>query len=299
MHLFLNAGFGDPLGVAFLRQLRDEWHFAGIRQDISTAEKAPALCGEIAAAPIQAILIVGGRTNASGAAVPPAEIAETARQVADTAAGLGLFEGDNPCAIEIGNEPDNPRMMGYHTNPAGFADAVSQSTVAIREVAPKARVIVGGVMSLSRDSLKYLERANTAGLPGDCILGYHSYRRTPETPAAGQPSREEEFRWLKAIAADRPIWCTEIGWHDGVEDERWGPFKIFKRTRQYSPEQVADFCEREIRINATQGAVGLVWYQERDGEDRSDKENCFGIRTVDGTWKPVAHKLASLGPIIA
>lgn len=293
MRLFLNAGFGGALGVEFLAQLRSVWNFAGIRQDVS-AGTAPVLCREIAEAGIQAVLLVaGGRMGSEGKPVPPEQIADEARQVASAAAEVGLLDGEDPSAIEVGNEPDN--AFGYAEDPALFAEAMRLSRDAIRRVAPGAPVITGGITSLSREALLYLERANTAGLPGDAIIGYHSYRttRTPEEPADNMSSRAAEFDWLRGIAADRPIWNTEVGWHTAVSYVRQGPYGTFWRRVRYGDEQVADFAEREVLLNADAGALGCVWYQHRDGPTGAAADR-FGIRRADGAWKPVAYRLRSL-----
>jgi hypothetical protein len=61
---------------------------------------------------------------------------------------------------------------------------------------------------------------------------------------------------------------------------------------------VADFAEREIRINAQQGALGFVWFQLHDGQDPNNYENRFGLQRPDGSWKPVADRIAKLGPTL-
>jgi hypothetical protein len=299
VRLFLNAGFGEPLGVEFLRALPARG-FAGIRQDVPDPESARGLCREIAASGIQAVLLIaGGRMDSGGRAASPAEIAALARDVAALGRELGLFAGAFPSAIEIGNEPDG--AVRYADDPGLFAEAVRLSRDAVREIAPGAPVIVGGISTTSRDGLGYLARAAAAGLPEDTAVGYHTYRTTqePEAPLRGFPSRSAEFERLKQIAGRRPVWCTEAGWHTAVSyvpDGLWG---LLKRKVQYTDDQVADFAEREVRINAQQGALGLVWFQLNDGPDAAGGEQRFGIRRSDGSWKPVADRLSVLGPDVA
>ncbi len=201
--------------------------------------------------------------------------------------------------IEIGNEPDI--AFTYKSQPGLFAEAVRLSHEAIREVAPQAQVVVGGIAGTSRKGLAYLADAASAGFPNDCIIGYHTYRTTmePESPLDDFPSRDAEFERLQGIAAGRAIWCTETGWHTAPSTVRFGPWGILRRTVQYTDAQVADFAEREVRINARQGALGLVWFQLNDGTDPSKYEHRFGIRTADGTWKPIADRLGALGPTAA
>jgi len=299
MRLLLNAGFGDPLGVDVLRDIHGQG-FAGIRQEVKRTDTVRPLCGEIAEAGAQAILLVcGGQMGpeGSGRATPPAEIAALAREVATVGVELDLFNGRYPCAIEVGNEPDN--AYEYESRPELFAEAVRLSRDAIRDLHPYVTIITGGVMSTGSDALEYLARASAAGLPDDCAIGYHTYRTTsePEKPAKGFRSRGAEFKRLKEIAAGRPIWCTEAGWHTAPSYVRSGFFG--KRKVQFTDEQVAEFAEREIRINAQQGAVALAWFQLNDGRDPAVYEHCFGVRRRDGTWKPVANRIGILGPDFA
>lgn len=299
MRIYVNAGFGELLGVDFLRELPRRG-FVGIRQDMTDADQARVLCEEIVAAGIEAILLVaGGRMGSNGRGTSPSEIAALAQRVATIGVELGLFASEHPSAIEIGNEPDG--AFTYADRPELFAEAVRMSRDAVREVAPNVPVIVGGIKATSPEGLGYLARAAAAGLPEDCIVGYHTYRTTqePEKPMRGFASREAEFQRLREIAGIRPIWCTETGWHTApsiVPDGLWG---LLKRRVQYSDTQVADFAEREIRINAANGALGFVWFQLNDGSDPKAYEHRFGLRHADGSWKPVAERIGSVGPTVA
>lgn len=299
MRLFVNAGFGEPLGVEFLRTLAGHG-LAGIRQDMPNPEAARRLCEEIAAAGIQAVLLVaGGQMGSNGRHTPPAEISALARTVGAIGLELGLFAGEFPSAIEIGNEPDN--AFTYADRPEMFAEAVRQSHDAVRGVAPQAPLIIGGIKATSREGLGYLRRAVAAGLPQDCMVGYHTYRTTqqPEAPMPGFASRAAEFQLLRETAGPRPIWCTETGWHTAPSVVPSGLGGVLKRRVRYTDAQVADFAEREIRINREEGAVGFVWFQLNDGANPSAYEHRFGLRRADGSWKPVAERIGVLGPTVA
>jgi hypothetical protein len=296
MRLFVNAGFGSPLGVECLRSLSARG-VAGIRQDMPDLDTARVLCKEVADARIQAILIVGKMTK-EGPATPTPDIFTLARGVAEIARGLGLFRGPFPSAIEIGNEPDAAFMYKAHAET--FAEAVRGSREAIRGVVPEAPIISGGIQATSREGLNYLEKAVRAGIPEDCIIGYHTYRtkQTPETPMPGFASRRAEFDRLRQIAGSRRIWCTESGWHTSPSRaDGWRGW--LGRTVRFNDAQVADFAEREIRINAEQGAEGFVWFQLNDGADPNAYEQSFGIQRLDGSWKPVADRISALGPTVA
>jgi hypothetical protein len=231
--------------------------------------------------------------------VTPQAIAELAEHVARICEELGLLNREPPPAIEIGNEPDI--AYTYADRSDLFAEAVRLSRDRIRRVSEKIQVITGGVMTTGRGSIDYLAGAVRSGLPEDCIIGYHTYRTTrrPDDPLDGFPNRDAEFAALKGIAVGRPIWCTEAGWHTAPSTVRYGFLKLRKRRIQFTDAEVADFAEREVRINAAQGALGFVWFQLNDGPDPNEYEHRFGIRTIEGAWKPVADRLADLGPTVA
>lgn len=290
MQLYLNAGFGEPLGVQFLKTLPRRG-FVGIRQDIPNSAVAEPLLREIADAHLHPVLLIGGgKMNSS-----PSTIAMLAEYVALIAQRLGLT-GRKP-ALEIGNEPDI--APGYADHPEQFAEAVCLAHERVQAVSDRFLVVTGGISTTGRANLDYLKRAIEYGLPEDVVIGYHTYRTTrqPQEPLKGFLSRDAEFAELKRIAGGREIWNTEIGWHTAQSTIRFGPMKMCKRKIQFSDEQVADFAEREVHLNAAYGSLGLVWFQLNDGPT-DNYEDRFGIRRLDGTWKPVADRLASLGPVI-
>jgi hypothetical protein len=294
VRVFLNAGFGRPLGADLLRLLRERG-FAGIRQNVPNAAAAPELCRELAAAALQPILLLTTEPQGDLPGTPPTDIPALAAHVAQVAEGFGLFDGPHPAALEVGNEPDRT----FEGRSALFAETVSRARDAIRKVSAKAHVIIGGITSPNRKRLDYLASAMTHGMPLDCIVGYHTYRpRAPESAAQGFKTRDNEFAHLRHIAGGRPIWCTEAGWHTAPFIERYGPGGIFKRTHHYTDVQVAEFVEREARLNARQGALGFVWYQLNDGQNEAEGLDRHGIRRLDGAWKPVAERLMTLGPVV-
>jgi hypothetical protein len=286
MKLYLNAGFGEPLGHELLRTIADRG-FAGIRQDIPTPNAVRPLINEIAMAGIHAILLVnGGKMDQ-----PPEQVPGLAANVARLVRRLGI---ENRVAIEVGNEPD--ASPHYANNPERFAHLVHASHAKIRTESRWVQIITGGVTTTSNEALNYLAATVDFGIPEDCTIGYHSYRTTrePEWAHKGFPSREAEFATLKEIADRRPIANTEIGWHTAPSVIRYGCWGLRKKTVQFSDEQVADFAGREFYLNADAGAESLTWFQLNDGPDASSYEHRFGIRRQDGTWKPVADTLREL-----
>lgn len=44
----------------------------------------------------------------------------------------------------------------------------------------------------------------------------------------------------------------------------------------------------EWAINEAHGVAGMAYFQLNDGPDANAYEHRFGMRTIDGVWKPVA-----------
>jgi hypothetical protein len=71
MRLYVNAGFGERLGVETLRTIGQRG-YAGIRQDIPRGEVAEALVQEIAEAGLHPLLLVcGGKMGGAGGGMAP------------------------------------------------------------------------------------------------------------------------------------------------------------------------------------------------------------------------------------
>lgn len=294
MRLYLNAGFGDPLGAATLQQLQD-LGFSGVRQDIPTGERTEALCRDLAAGQLTPILLVaGGRMGVVSPGMRPQDIVDLARHVAIHAERAGLFDREIPAAIELGNEPDIEKSR-YRNRPDLFSEVVREAAAAIRRVSTRAVIVSGGIANTDERGLEYLRRAMVHGFPDDCAIGYHSYRTTatPDKAHRGFSSRDAEFAALKALAGHRPIWCTEVGWHTApstVAVVSWLPF--WRRKVQYSDAQVADFFEQEVEIHRRHGAAVFSWFQYNDGTNPQEYEHAFGIRRLSGEIKPVGQRVA-------
>ena len=299
MDLFLNAGFNDLLGEQTLRLIH-ELGFAGVRQD-ATKEDRPwdlehirELCREIALSKLGVILIVNPRSGNNEKGWDPIDVAEQAGTVAVVASELGLLAREQPCAIEIGNEPNLDKSgTSYQHDPNRFAELIRRSQDSIRKsVTAPVTVLSGGISNLNRDGLDYLREAVRAGIPEDVAVGYHSYRTTatPETPNGGFGSRVEEFRTLRSIAGARRLWCTECGWHTALSVQKT---VLGKKKIKFNDEQVAEFVSREARLHFQFGAEAFTLFQLNDREEDC-AEARFGIRHTDLSLKPVAHRIRDL-----
>lgn len=266
MRIYLQAGFGAPLGAEAL-DLIASLGFAGIRQDVSASLPSPldAVVGEFRGRPLAPLFVVG-----AGAA-PASEVVHRARYVAHAASRLGL----RAYSIEVGNEPDATSSQ-YAGRPAAWGHLVRQ----VAEALPNVHVVSGGITSTSVQALDYL-RAALAEIPDSVTVGVHTYRDShPDKPLPGFGSRLEEFATLRAVVgSSRPVWGTEVGWHDGRRS--WWPC-----VKPLSGAEVATRLTREFGLCAAARFEVATLYQLNDGTGRDEH---FGIRRLDGSLKPSAY----------
>jgi hypothetical protein len=176
---------------------------------------------------------------------------------------------------ELKNEPD---LNG--PAPAVYAQLVWEAI----EIARRGRqtLWVGAVSNLNRRGLEYLK--SLGELPADVGVTVHRYGDgTFQGPHEGFPSRDAEVAALRATIGDRPFGVSEFGYPKLRYG--WGPFK-----RQITPEQAAVLLRQEIGFWAYHGASWSVIYQLNDGPTDT-REDRYGIRAFDGTWRPSARVL--------
>lgn len=296
MKIYINAGFGQCLGPDNLNWIRSHG-FGGIRQEIFRGEDAELIIREIADSGLEAILLLCGGHMERISFEHTVGLARHVALVARDVAGIDATR----LAIEIGNEPDLA-IDQYKRNPGEFARLVRECATAIWQEVPALTVVSGGVSNTHRDGLDYLEAASRAGLPDGCHIGYHAYHTTstPETAHPGFRSRQEEFGRLARTVAGRPMWCTEVGWHTYPSEIRVGVLKQ-RKTVRFDDNQVADFTERELRLQRAAGAVCSAVFQLNDALDDppTSYEHRHGVRYADGSAKPVAQRIQQIAEELA
>lgn len=179
--------------------------------------------------------------------------------------------------IEIGNEP-NIAEEPYRSNPA----ALTRSILTAWNVMQKdrrikdTRLVVGGIMNTDKGGQAYLEEV-LRGLPGQVIVGYHTYRQwdKPAKPSKGYRTREEEFGHLIDIAGGRELWNTEIGWHTAKEKKHF-----WSKPKGLSKEEVFERLKGEARFNYNAGAKVYTVFQLNCGPGDTYEDE-FGIREFD------------------
>jgi len=277
MRVFLNSGGGQPYDPVVMGRIISVG-FAGVRQGIPAGHRALLLCDDLVQyTGVRPLLLLGSEIMAMGE--PPPSFEALGRSAARAVQITGL-EG---VTFEIGNEPDIATRYRYE--PALFTEAVVRAAHAIWDVLPGARVVSGGVSNTNRRGLDYLRAAVRAGLP-HVVIGFHSYRThtTPDTPHDGFACRQDEMAELRRIAAGRPLWNTETGWHTAEQRLGWG------RTLRWTDQQVADFVVQELAFLESEGVAVATVYQVTDGPTDTPFDR-FGVWRVDGGEKPLARAL--------
>jgi exo-beta-1,3-glucanase (GH17 family) len=272
MLTLLNAGFGDPLPEADLVLIRS-LGYQGVRQDVPESVMAADLVDNVFAEGLVGIFVI-----------PIAEedvchsIAHALAQQINLRAGVGI--------IEVGNEEDLSGKR-WSRDPLGWARLVDDVVFIAQSHGAPVPVVSGGVSSLSRQAMGWLERSRVRDLPVG--IGYHQYRSTsPAVQLDGYRSREQEFGTLRDAAGGRDLWMTECGWHTSQRKSGTWPFS---KRWAYTDAQVAEFLTAEMRMNEEFGAKCFVTYQLNDGSDPANDQDRFGIRRTDGTLKPSARVL--------
>lgn len=127
----------------------------------------------------------------------------------------------------------------------------------------------------------------TTVVPADVVVGFHRYPesgRGAAVPHKGFSSRDSEYKALERVCGNRPVACTEFGYH--TAEDRVGAFCHRRR----SDAEVADSVRWDLDFFSQRDVLLAALFQLRDGA-RDVAEERYGIRRVDGTLKPVADAL--------
>ena len=141
------------------------------------------------------------------------QLAAAARWIADRYSDLG-----DGVAYEIWNEGDNPKTphVSVYVPPESYALLLDKVATAVRDAAPQARIVLGGLSTGPLDAVHYVKQVQEAlagRLPVDAI-GIHPYGRWPRKrpfPEWGFGELAEVFAAFKEELPEWPLWITEIG----------------------------------------------------------------------------------------
>jgi hypothetical protein len=266
MDVLLNAGFGEALGLEQLQEIKARG-FSGVRQDILSPAKAGELVSETISASMPSLFIVRSIETAKAAA---------------KAIRLWPSQG-----IELGNEEDSKQT------PKAYYRSLIEMSTAVRLVNRDVPIWTAGITTHDKKRLGWLEEVYTLGVPSDigcCVHGY-AQELPPGVPRPGFKTRAEEYAAIRRIIGpERRLAQSEIGWHCAPFRVRKGWFKTV--TRQWTDEQVASFLQGELTVAKANGLAFSTVFQLNDGPDPRNHEHNFGIRGLNGTWKPQAEAVS-------
>ncbi len=258
----LQAGFGELLGSATLTGLR-ELGVQLVRLDCQAS--SPMAAGALVREVLEAGMV-------------PYPIVREAAQLANLPAGTN---------VELMNEPDlhGPKAADYEA-------AVHH--VARHAAGAGLHLWAGCVSNLNQRGLRYLREARVDRWPADVRVSVHWYPHNDSrrNPHPGFVSRDHEVAELLALIGDRPWGVSEFGFHTTARKVSWLDRWLGVRGTAWTDAQVAAMVADEWAFWEEAGAVGAVLYQVNDGPSAGSAKpealDTFGIRRLDGSWKPVA-----------
>ena len=186
--------------------------------------------------------------------------------------------------VELRNEPD---LEG--PSPAVYEGMVIQTA---RECERYGLTLwAGAVSNLHQRGLEYLAACRPDRWPASVRVSVHRYPHgdTPQTPHTTFTNRESEVNTLRRIITsqrkERTWGVSEFGYHTANRAKTWERYLGIRR--QWTDDQVAEFVAWEWAFWSEAGAAGACLYQLNDGPTSAAIDR-YGIRTVDGAWKPVS-----------
>jgi hypothetical protein len=182
----------------------------------------------------------------------------------------------NP-AYQIWNEPDHDRKnIGTPYDPClreeVFGQMLARSRDAIRAVAPRAKIVVGGLASGNPAWLTAVMKSQGGDLPAD-VVAFHPYAQRPERDwprpdwAAGYLGDLVDS-YYKA-SRKKPLWITEMG---SKPNEVGGDEGSAEFLRRYYRAVISKFGDK---------VEELIWFCYSDG-----MVSPFGLKQANGSPKP-------------
>ncbi len=305
MKLYLNLGHIPAPGSSIGRELLDAiaaLGFHGFRQDLPDHhDLCLQILEELAAYerlhPL--FLLAGGRMTrehpgTGGVPWTREALRQHVEDICGQLDGLAYFDRADPPALEIGNEPDIA-VEAWKDHPKLLGETFAECYSTVREFTDRSVVLTPSVSNLNQRGIAYLGRMLARGLPTGAAVAVHRYPsgRDPVKAHAGFATRDAELREVFRIVEGTDVWVTETGRTEGPERIR--RFPLPDLTIRMTEEEVSDYMEAELRFWAAVPQVKAVsWYQLNSGPDPDDPLHHYGIRRHDGTFKPVASRLATL-----
>ena len=184
--------------------------------------------------------------------------------------------------FEVWNEPNASMFWKPRPNPSDYARLLGAAYKACKDADPGSIVLGCSTAGTDVDFISGVLAAG-GGRFMDAI-SFHPYRQ----PSPPEENLLADIARLKALAPEKPLWITEIGYpsHTGAAG--------------VDEEIQADYLVRTFLLARTSPSIErMFWYDlQNDGEDRSEPEFNFGIVRKDGTAKPAFAALKTMTSLI-
>lgn len=235
-------------------------------------------------------LTPGWANNGAGEKVlptDPADYAAVARWAAARWAGkVGAWE--------VWNEPNSTTFMAG-ADAAGYTRLLKAAYPAFKAGDPDTKVVLGAP---EYNDTGWIGKVYAAGGAGSFdVMATHPYQgvadAAPETAADGTIwtlRHVAQVRTLMAAHGDgnKPVWFTEFGWSS---HPNWAGVQNWDRG--VTEAQQADYFVRTLKLLAAEYpyVTKVFWYNDRNRDSGSPRNDNYGILYRDLTPKPVWHAL--------
>jgi len=187
---------------------------------------------------------------------------------------------------ELRNEPDFLEKM----DPWAYAVLVTPFVEAARECG--AAPCIGAISGTA--GLDWFRQVLDYTNPDPFVIRtWHRYPvgHSATAPQGGYATRDDEIDAWKALNGPGALWgVSEFGWHQAPQRRiSWLPAYGWNAWR-WTDEEVLNNAAHEWAYWLSHGAQFACFYQITDGPTDT-REDRFGLRRVDGSWKPVAESL--------
>ncbi len=208
---------------------------------------------------------------------------------AQRSAQIAKLLGQWQPAFQIWNEPDHPLHGDYAPTlmEAVFARMLRRTYDAIRDVSPKATIMMAGLATGNPSWLTRVIKATPGGMPRDMIVAFHPYGQRPEPT---WPRSDWGFGYVGELLNSyyragerRPIWITEMGVKIGEVDNDQN--KAAEFLRRYYNTIIARYSDKVEKF---------FWFCYSDG-----MVSPFGLVDASGNRKPIYNafrKIATSTP---
>lgn len=189
-------------------------------------------------------------------------------------------------AAEICNEPYYSHFWNW-PNPADYAKLARAVIPVIRAVRPGLPILlVGDVPKMAGAGwLAGIQAADPGLIPLADGLTIHNYPDPGTQPPDGTGDPRWTFKGQIELAAQagKPLWITEVGWPTSG-------------STSVTETQQAVYLVRatELALADTRVARIFLYTWSKDGGDAGDREQHYGVRRQNGSFKPAWAALKTL-----